>query len=1015
MKNILRRHPKLKQLVNFTDKHLSPTSSISWGKQEVTSSLPSNFAKKKLKHRQDHEQAAITIQRAWRRKALVNGLANSPYATYLSMVDGLDKPLSALMFGRRIAELDKVTPDYIKNPFAHQIAGYHRLDDLSGPLMNHLLDRFGVSKAEQQKNYYIPVVKLQSTPLESVIKSICQNYMQAPKILTHAAHSIELIVMPKSMNIERFCEFLSYISVHGLVASPWEITLNSLNMNVSTLLPKQQRTLGKHFPRSRDELLASDIYSQLKNIAHDTNYPTHHLAKCLMRLLQGLPDADEDSIQRIATLLDATNTMYAYSYSKYAFTVYAIIHEISLIVLHQHNKKSLDTSFFNFEDECKHTFLRAYHLEPADLDTSAYLAVPATCGSNAFVTAIDIAKNMKTQHGKPPMMKYCNPFYFEFENITDSITAYSLADVFIISAGPMVTLDGLTPGIDINKFVKRHIIDTHTEKPITLVIDATTTLYKNLALTPEVKQLVKKGQLSIILFESHQKFGLLHSDQAQYGRVFAMYSTLQYPAAVMKQYKLNAATDFQNHLDMRIGAYINIHCRELLEEVKQAHFDNGAIIKDTLQHCNLIYPSLMQHDSMLLNQNENYFVTAHESLLKLPAMSVLAYRASFGHFSTTISSVGEHLRISPHASDKIDGLIDALQLSLAKIYTPRELLLFYINDAQVLLPLSLSEQIVTVAIVNTICKNYNPKDVTSPPSLLKLYGALAQIDRQCHQLRGRDGLLVIHRFQQQAREALSLALTPQNTHDFFEAIKVIYQQGIMLDQTLIDLCVKNYKLCKAISQYSDIKITQAFIVALAEDPERITQINALDQHDRESLIAIKASFGLTPQEVKRHEFITAINRIALLPASSLPDATQCTLVNGTLPQQLRTLLQKIDHNTLTKRPQLSWLHEIGIKNSTLSAYRTIVAERLIARLQDLLKQYQEIQQAQISPQSLYLLEVQALHLLRKAKEANHVALQLFGRSGLDKAGSLNRLLNEEIETISAFRHLSLGNTSSASM
>ncbi len=66
------------------------------------------------------------------------------------------------------------------------------------------------------------------------------------------------------------------------------------------------------------------------------------------------------------------------------------------------------------------------------------------------------------------------------------------------------------------------------EKPITIIIDATTTLYKNLKLNDRSLALIKSGKLSILIHESHQKFGLIHTDQVQYGRIFGICSKDSY-------------------------------------------------------------------------------------------------------------------------------------------------------------------------------------------------------------------------------------------------------------------------------------------------------------------------------------------------------------------------------------------------------------------------------------------------------------------------------------------------------
>ena len=46
--------------------------------------------------------------------------------------------------------------------------------------------------------------------------------------------------------------------------------------------------------------------------------------------------------------------------------------------------------------------------------------------------------------------------------------------------------------------------------------------------------------------------------------------------------KISFLTDFKKYIDLRIGAFININCRNLLEEIKHIHFTNGAILKSIL-------------------------------------------------------------------------------------------------------------------------------------------------------------------------------------------------------------------------------------------------------------------------------------------------------------------------------------------------------------------------------------------------------------------------------------------------
>lgn len=68
-------------------------------------------------HAFQEQKAAKVIQRLWRGYKVKETVAKSPYFTYLSLIDPQDEQrmLSAVMFGRHLAEIKERQPDVIDN------------------------------------------------------------------------------------------------------------------------------------------------------------------------------------------------------------------------------------------------------------------------------------------------------------------------------------------------------------------------------------------------------------------------------------------------------------------------------------------------------------------------------------------------------------------------------------------------------------------------------------------------------------------------------------------------------------------------------------------------------------------------------------------------------------------------------------------------------------------------------------------------------------------------------------
>lgn len=663
------------------------------------------------------EQAARIIQRAWRGKKIKETVVKSPYFSYLSMIDPDDEQmqLSALMFGRHVAEIRLGARERIDNPLINTKEFYHRSVHLSSVVTDTLFKEFNIPNFDTDAYTYMPITLLKNNPIEDVL-ALFRDAIPDLQLIKKEPYTIAVLVIPNSN--PQHDQLKEKVKNMGLVASSWEIAENIKSSKIE--LPQNESsskiTMDPNLPKTKEELLNSEIIIKLNRIATSGGrYPTKILAKCLQRLLNDLPpDISSQAIQRIAVMLDLTNTFYSFNYPRYALCVYSILHEISLALLKNTDDAYLEKEYEKFQEESATSLSRILDLDSASVNNSTFIATASTSGVSACTVAIRIASKMKTADGGPLKVKIFKPCYYELPNISslDNANTADEADVLMISTGPIVNPEGLTPGIDINRFVQRHVINAHRTKPLTIVIDATTTLYKNVKLEPQVQKLVADGKLSIIIHESHQKFGLIHSDQAQYGRVFGWCSNDHFKKEDLQEIQDNSKDDFYKHVDIRIGAFVSTRCKEILEDIKQRHFSNGALLRNILIHTSLISRHIEKHDDMLRNLDELYFLNDNEiapgtytSRLERAAFGVIDYRASFGHYAPATTGVLHQRRLSPDATDDIDALVQACHIRLSQDHSPRTMLSMLIEGAREKDTLSLEQQIISTGMLHNIISN----------------------------------------------------------------------------------------------------------------------------------------------------------------------------------------------------------------------------------------------------------------------------------------------------------------------
>lgn len=685
------------------------------------------------------EHAARIIQRYVRTYLLKKKLNENPYGYYLSCIDRHEETrfLSEMMFGMRQAALDEASLEYVSNPFMDIFSGYHRTNNRhEGPLMQMLLSEF---KVVSDWYHYIPISQSRNAPFSDYLDAIKDKFPRLSnpvQWITSDKHNISILALSKQIDYFAVNRIRADISACGFVATLWEMAQNIKKTDTTSnlhFLEKSERPMW--LPTCHEALFKSAIMGRLRMIAHDPNIVSQKLAQALLRLLKNTPQLSMQAIQRVSMMLEITHLFYANNYPKYAFCVYTVVHEISLALVQERSTPRIRKAYDEFLRESKQTFCNALEIEKTGLNT---FAAPAMSGTNAYMLAIKLAHQLLLE--RPPTFKVVMTSYYEFENITPkSQQADDETDVFIISTGPILDVTGLVPGVDINLFIETHLGASRTI-PATIIIDTTTTLYRNLRLNQKARELISTGKLLIIIHESRQKFGLLHTDQAQYGRIFGVCSPLCYKIEYLKVIEENGFLDFMSHIDMRVGAFLSVQCSDILEDIKLQHFKNGALMRSLLTHA-IEVSDVIEHPLMSGGSDELYFLSfsdVHAELLSDATENTVDCRSSFGHFHTVKTWLYKQVRFSADASDVIDTLIKSTQIFIGFFYSLKCLVPILIKYSR-LLPdsLTLAQQICFLAMLSNISLTMAESGFKQA-DMVKLYAAMANIIDKCQDLKARS-------------------------------------------------------------------------------------------------------------------------------------------------------------------------------------------------------------------------------------------------------------------------------------
>ncbi len=669
------------------------------------------------KIRQKH--AARVIQSRWRIFKIFKEFLIDGYGTYLTLLGNQEiDEFAKLMYGRVISGFKTKKNEFLTggNPNVHEDPYYNRSDHKfkTSSLVTDLIRDFG--QEYDPTSVYVPYLNMHNFPIVEFIELLKKELKigsesKVIEVLNYSEY--DKLVFFKVDTEKNFETVKSLLNCAGAIASPLSLSiaklaLRKMKKRIEHLeLKKEEKSNSTKIfnaPHSFAALLP--IIEQLSPIINST-LSTRHLAEFLKNLLTSLGnyqfEIDKNIIQRIYFFLFSAIHFSKKSYERFGLLTYSIIHEFSLILYANQEKIEIEKYYQQFQESTLKDF-SYFGLEEKKSSESAscqFLVAPTASGCNAFFIAIKLSQSLRStepeDEGKLQVLVkapcyYETPFVFSHlgekisifnENIVEekSPSSFKGMDIICISTGPICDPGIFYFGLDINIIIGKIIEQNKPlKKPVILLIDATSSLYRNLKISSEYHQYIESGFLSLIVFESLQKFGFAHSDYPQGGRAIVICSKKheRFRKDILERFTDSAKNDLISHFDMTLGAWFHIYCN--LEILKEASFNNGPIYNEIISSSSkLTLSKQIITDEMKIGKQEPYFLLFgfHEYRDKFKLEAHFPTRDSFGHFVTSCCLMGiSTYRISPNASDRIDSLIQSCALYFALAYTSIQLVDF---------------------------------------------------------------------------------------------------------------------------------------------------------------------------------------------------------------------------------------------------------------------------------------------------------------------------------------------------
>ncbi|HMT02759.1 MAG TPA: hypothetical protein PKD00_05535, partial [Burkholderiales bacterium] len=535
----------------YLNEYLKEESVKSYGGQLYNLKLIKNEAIKssefllKKEYSEKETKSAEKIQKIFKLKSLYKKFVNNPSKTYKTFSN--DK-LANEMFGKHIATISTSdnqikVPDYITTD---QYLDYHRS-----------------AYSAKQQTFHTTNLRILSDP--------------------------------------------SKITTLGVTLSNWqgaiERTKNDRMQNTQT---KDAEDILKQYAKTSQQILSSEELKKLKAISfYKFNFSLHaqEVHEMIIKVCNhiennGLNNIQNensnrirDNIARLHMFLTMLVTLHNNNHIKFTAMLEPVIHELSILVYEITNINS--TPFIThqeFNQAIKKEFLEEngtakINKKYENISASGYTA---NSGMHAYTVGLYISKIILNNNDENKTLysfkEYGKDHYYETENIANSLGIPkndNSPNIHIVNGSVMNGFTPYTRGVDINKFIGNLLEEGmfRNNKHNIIVLDNTNANYDNLKLDDETQILIDKGLLTIVVWESWQKMGILGTDQAQYGRVVVL-SSKSILEKKLDSINQEAEKDIIK-LDMQIGALFQI-CRKQHNKYRELNFKNGETLRSKI-------------------------------------------------------------------------------------------------------------------------------------------------------------------------------------------------------------------------------------------------------------------------------------------------------------------------------------------------------------------------------------------------------------------------------------------------
>jgi hypothetical protein len=381
----------------------------------------------------------------------------------------------------------------------------------------------------------------------------------------------------------------------------------------------------------------------------------------------------KNCIKRLNFFLNVLVVLGFNYHLKFVVIFEQIIHELSLLVffLVQQSKQpiiSYDTLLTNTRQE----FLLS-NQNIKFLNNINVLILPANSGMHAHTISVIISQKLLNINEQNKELFAANivgefPHYFECDYIRSKIIEikfnlnHSIKDSQIhFINNSFINMNYYIQPTNIEEYVQKLNENHHN----ILIIDRTCSLGDSLTLSYEIIKLINDNKLTVIIWESWQKFGLLGTDQVQYGRSVVIGSQLTIDK--LDYLNLDLKNDMIN-LDYQIASLFQL-TRNNSSYYKNICYKNAKKLRMILEIDN-------DQEGPFINNKELEFV------LKFFGPVLMVKRNSFGfNYTTFIDN-----RISVGAEPNVEIELFGYALKIIKNKTSNDLdesinnILGYIKD-----------------------------------------------------------------------------------------------------------------------------------------------------------------------------------------------------------------------------------------------------------------------------------------------------------------------------------------------